>query len=210
MKQSFSPWPHQDGCGGNQAQALWRRQARSPAEKQSLLSRCSRRWLRQRHRLRRQHQRTPHHRIRSGVVLRTLTDEEKEARDRALAGSRVREAEERKQQEEELIRRKASRTSAMRIEREAAAKRKAEDDARHRSEEEGRRKAEEAAKKLDSETSCREADEEEEAAAARSAARGQRRRCSQAQRIEVPAPTRTKADMRQAPWPAHRRQCAVG
>ncbi len=38
---------------------------------------------------------------RSGVVLRTLTAEEKEARDRALADSRVREAEERKRQEED-------------------------------------------------------------------------------------------------------------
>ncbi len=43
---------------------------------------------------------------RSGVVLRTLTDDEKEARDRALVGSRVREAEERKQQEIEALRRK--------------------------------------------------------------------------------------------------------
>ena len=38
---------------------------------------------------------------RSGVVLRTLTAEEKEARDRALAGARIREAEDRKRQEEE-------------------------------------------------------------------------------------------------------------
>ena len=44
---------------------------------------------------------------RSGVVLRTLTNEEREARERALADPRVREAEERKRQEEELVRRKA-------------------------------------------------------------------------------------------------------
>ena len=42
---------------------------------------------------------------RSGVVLRTLTAEEKEARDRALAGARVREAEDRKRQEEDAKRR---------------------------------------------------------------------------------------------------------
>ncbi|MFN4142162.1 translation initiation factor IF-2 [Aestuariivirga sp.] len=84
---------------------------------------------------------------RSGVVLRTLTPEEKEARDRALAGARVREAEDRKRQEEEA-RRRAEQDERERIEREAAAKRKAEEEARHRSEEEGRRKAEEAAKKL--------------------------------------------------------------
>ncbi len=84
---------------------------------------------------------------RSGVVLRTLTAEEKEARDRALAGARVREAEDRKRQEEDAKRR-AEQEARDAIEREAAAKRKAEDDARHRAEEEARRKADEAAKKL--------------------------------------------------------------
>jgi translation initiation factor IF-2 len=84
---------------------------------------------------------------RSGVVLRTLTPEEKEARDRALAGARVREAEDRKRQEEDAKRR-AEQDALDMVEREAAAKRKAEDDARHRTEEEARRKADEAAKKL--------------------------------------------------------------
>ncbi|MCA3560812.1 MAG: translation initiation factor IF-2 [Aestuariivirga sp.] len=84
---------------------------------------------------------------RSGVVLRTLTAEEKEARDRALAGARVREAEDRKRQEEDAKRR-ADQEARDRSEREAAAKRKAEDDARHRAEDEARRKADEAAKKL--------------------------------------------------------------
>ena len=84
---------------------------------------------------------------RSGVVLRTLTAEEKEARDRALAGARVREAEDRKRQEEDAKRR-AEQEQRDAIEREAAAKRKAEEDARHRVEEEGKRKAEEAARKL--------------------------------------------------------------
>ena len=84
---------------------------------------------------------------RSGVVLRTLTAEEKEARDRALAGARVREAEDRKRQEEDAKRR-AEQDARDLIDREAAAKRKAEDDARHRIEEDARRKADEAAKKL--------------------------------------------------------------
>ncbi|MCA3554895.1 translation initiation factor IF-2 [Aestuariivirga sp.] len=84
---------------------------------------------------------------RSGVVLRTLTAEEKEARDRALAGARVREAEDRKRQEEEA-RRRADQEVRDHAEREAAARRKAEDDARHRAEDEARRKADEAAKKL--------------------------------------------------------------
>ncbi len=81
------------------------------------------------------------------MVLRTLTAEEKEARDRALAGARVREAEDRKRQEEDAKRR-AEQEQRDAIEREAAAKRKAEEDARHRVEEEGKRKAEEAARKL--------------------------------------------------------------
>jgi translation initiation factor IF-2 len=84
---------------------------------------------------------------RSGVVLRTLTAEEKEARDRALAGARVREAEDRKRQEEDAKRR-AEQDARDLVDREAAAKRKAEDDARHRIEEDARRKADEAAKKL--------------------------------------------------------------
>jgi translation initiation factor IF-2 len=84
---------------------------------------------------------------RSGVVLRTLTAEEKEARDRALAGARVREAEDRKRQEEDA-RRRADQDELDRRERDAAARRKAEEEARHRAEDEGRRKAEEAARKL--------------------------------------------------------------
>ena len=84
---------------------------------------------------------------RSGVVLRTLSAEEKEARDRALAGARVREAEDRKRQEEDAKRRTEQEQREF-VEREAAAKRKAEEDARHRGEEEGKRKAEEATKKL--------------------------------------------------------------
>jgi translation initiation factor IF-2 len=126
---------------------------------------------------------------RPGVVLRTLSEEEKAARDRALAGSRIREAEERKRQEEEAKRR-VDQEERQRVEREAAARRKAEDDARHRSEEEGKRKAEEAAKKL----APRAAEtEEEDDSRSRTSPRvvpgGVVKR-----RIEVPAPTRTKTD----------------
>jgi translation initiation factor IF-2 len=84
---------------------------------------------------------------RSGVVLRTLTNEEKEARDRALADARIREAEDRRRQEEEARRRRDV-EERERKEREAAARRKTEEEARHRVEEEARKKAEEAAKKL--------------------------------------------------------------
>ena len=82
----------------------------------------------------------------SGVVLRTLTEEERSARAHALADSRVREAEERKIAEEEA-RRRASREVIERVDREAAEARKRDEDERHRREEEAKRKAEQEAKK---------------------------------------------------------------
>ncbi|BAM86079.1 translation initiation factor IF-2 [Bradyrhizobium oligotrophicum S58] len=82
----------------------------------------------------------------SGVVLRTLTEDERSARASALADARVRDVEERRQAEEEA-RRRAEREAAERAEREAAeARRKAEEE-RHRHEEEAKRKAELEAKK---------------------------------------------------------------
>src|SRR5215831_16596248 len=82
----------------------------------------------------------------SGVVLRTLTEEERTARAHALADSRVREAEERKIAEEEA-RRRASREAVDRSEREAADARKREEEDRRKHEEETKRKAGEVAKK---------------------------------------------------------------
>jgi translation initiation factor IF-2 len=82
----------------------------------------------------------------SGVVLRTLTEEERHARAHALADARVREAEERKIAEEEAGRR-ANREQTERADREAAEARKREEDDRHRREEEAKRKAEQEAKK---------------------------------------------------------------
>ncbi|MCK1420044.1 translation initiation factor IF-2 [Bradyrhizobium sp. 180] len=82
----------------------------------------------------------------SGVVLRTLTEDERSARASALADAKLREVEERRQAEEEAQRR-AAREAAERAEREAAeARRKAEDE-RHRHEDEAKRKAETEAKK---------------------------------------------------------------
>src|SRR6201996_967502 len=82
----------------------------------------------------------------SGVVLRTLTEDERSARASALADARLRDVEERRQAEEEAERR-ASREAAEKIERDAAeARRKAEEE-RHRQEEESKRKAELEAKK---------------------------------------------------------------
>src|SRR5207302_5011854 len=82
----------------------------------------------------------------SGVVLRTLTEDERSARASALADAKVRDIEERKIAEEEA-RRRASREGIEQAEREAAeARRKAEEE-RHRLEEEAKRKAEVEAKK---------------------------------------------------------------
>src|SRR6266700_1997678 len=82
----------------------------------------------------------------SGVVLRTLTEDERSARANALADARVRDLEERRIAEEEAKRR-ASREGIEQAEREAAeARRKAEED-RHRLDEEAKRRAEQEAKK---------------------------------------------------------------
>jgi translation initiation factor IF-2 len=82
----------------------------------------------------------------SGVVLRTLSEEERAARASALTDFRVREAEERKHAEEEA-RRRAAMEQATRSEREAAEARKRGEDDRRRHDEETKRKADEVAKK---------------------------------------------------------------
>ncbi len=82
----------------------------------------------------------------SGVVLRTLTEDERSARASALAEAKIRADEERRAAEAEAARR-SSREFIEQQEREAAeARRKAEED-RHRLEEEAKRKAEIQAKK---------------------------------------------------------------
>jgi translation initiation factor IF-2 len=90
----------------------------------------------------------------SGVVLRTLTEDERSARASALADAKVRDVEERRIAEEEAKRR-ASRESIEQAEREAAeARRKAEEE-RHRLDEEAKRKAELEAKKRFGEAEAR-------------------------------------------------------
>src|SRR3984893_5306882 len=80
----------------------------------------------------------------SGVVLRELTSEERNAREHALADARAREAEERKIAEEEALRR-SSREVAERAEREAAEARKRQEEERRLREVEAKSKAEQAA-----------------------------------------------------------------
>jgi len=81
---------------------------------------------------------------RGGVVLRQLTEEEKEARSRALADARVMEAEARKRADAEA-RQRAVEEERFARERAAAEKRKAEEDARKAAEDAVRRHAEEEA-----------------------------------------------------------------
>ncbi|BAF86018.1 initiation factor 2 protein [Azorhizobium caulinodans ORS 571] len=88
----------------------------------------------------------------SGVVLRTLTEEERNARASALADARVREVEERRMAEERRIaeeeaRRRAERERAERAEREAAEARKREEESRRALEDESKRRAEQEARK---------------------------------------------------------------
>src|ERR1700681_798375 len=98
----------------------------------------------------------------SGVVLRTLTEDERSARASALADAKIRDMEERRLAEEEAKRRN-SKEGIEQAEREAAeARRKAEEE-RHRQDEEAKRKAELEAKKRFSEA------EAKTAAAARAA-----------------------------------------
>ncbi|MCT8268763.1 translation initiation factor IF-2 [Afifella sp. JA880] len=83
---------------------------------------------------------------RTGLVLKSLTEDERDARAQALADARVREAEERRQAEIEAARR-AEEEKRLAQEREEAARRQAEEDKRRAAETEARRRSEEAAGK---------------------------------------------------------------
>jgi translation initiation factor IF-2 len=82
----------------------------------------------------------------SGVVLRTLTEDERSARASALADAKVRDVEERRLAEEEAKRRN-SKEGLEQAEREAAEARRRAEEERHRQDEEAKRKAELEAKK---------------------------------------------------------------
>jgi translation initiation factor IF-2 len=100
---------------------------------------------------------------RGGVVLRELTEDEKEARLRALTDAKFAEEEARKRAEEDASRR-AAEEERMRREREAAERRKTEEETRKHAEDETRRRAEqEAARRL------KEKEKEENPAAATAA-----------------------------------------
>jgi translation initiation factor IF-2 len=83
---------------------------------------------------------------RSGVVLRTLSDQERDARASALADARRREEEDRARQEEEA-RRRTEREEREAQERAAAEARKREEEDRRRHEDERKRRGEEEARR---------------------------------------------------------------
>ena len=88
----------------------------------------------------------PADKSKSGMVLRTLTDEERDARAQALADAKVREAEERARAEEAAARRAEEEERRAR-EREEAERRQAEEDERRRTEDEARQRAEDEARR---------------------------------------------------------------
>src|ERR1700744_5327530 len=90
----------------------------------------------------------------SGVVLRTLTEDERSARAHALADAKVRDVEERRIAEEEAKRR-SSREGIEQAEREAAESRRKAEEERHRQDEEAKRKAELEARKRFGEAEAR-------------------------------------------------------
>ena len=126
-----------------------------------------------------------------GVVLRTLTEAERDAREQALQEARVREAEERQHAEVEA-RRRAEEDARLTRERAEAERRKAEEEARKQSEDQVRRRAEDEARRRlgdDSVPPVR-TEEKTETVVARPAAGIIR---APIKRLEVPKPTRTKA-----------------
>jgi translation initiation factor IF-2 len=81
-----------------------------------------------------------------GMVLQTLSEQERDARMNALVDARRRDEEERRRQAEEAVRR-AEREAAEAKEREAAEARKREEDERRRQDEERKRRAEDEARR---------------------------------------------------------------
>jgi translation initiation factor IF-2 len=129
-----------------------------------------------------------------GMVLRTLTDEERDARAHALQEARVREAEERRQAEIEA-RQRAEEEARLARERTEAERRQAEEEARKQGEEQARRRAEDEARRRLGEEAV-----PPRAAAAATAGESAEAKSPTAlrpalrpKRIEVPKPTRTKA-----------------
>ena len=124
-----------------------------------------------------------------GMVLRTLTDEERDARAHALQEARVREAEERRQAEIDA-RQRAEEDDRLSRERAEAERRKSEEEARKQSEEQVRRRAEDEARRRLGEEAAPAA---RTTAGAESDAKTGLRAPLRPKRVEAARPTRTKA-----------------
>ncbi|MEE1613048.1 translation initiation factor IF-2 [Microvirga sp. CF3016] len=121
-----------------------------------------------------------------GMVLQTLSEQERDARMNALVDARRRDEEDRKRQAEEAARR-AEREAAEAQEREAAEARKREEDERRRQDEERKRRAEDEARRRLGEEAPRSA--QGAAPAARTGAPRQ-----EGGRFEGPRPDRPRSD----------------
>ena len=129
---------------------------------------------------------------RSGVVLNELSNEEMQARRRALEGAKVREVEDRKRAAEEAQRR-AEEEERRQRERAESARRQAEEEARIQAEAEARRRAEEEARRrapaLEPATP-----DEEETDKGRGATPAVKRGVVKPEVAAVPKPTKTKGE----------------
>ncbi|MBA1155185.1 translation initiation factor IF-2 [Microvirga mediterraneensis] len=126
-----------------------------------------------------------------GMVLQTLSEQERDARMNALADARRRDEEDRRRQAEEAARR-TEREAAEAKEREAAEARKHEEEERRRQDEERKRRAEEEARRRLGEEAPR------QAAAPASAGR------APAPRSDAPRPDRSDRPRSDGPRPAGR------
>ena len=134
---------------------------------------------------------TPLQRPRTGgVVLRTLTDAERDAREHALQEARVREAEERQNAEVEAKRRKEDEVRQAREHAEAE-RRKAEEEARKQSDDQARRRAEDEARRRLGEEGTPQARTDSTSPGTTTLAL--RPGLRPAKRLDAPKPTRTKA-----------------
>ncbi|MCI4680062.1 translation initiation factor IF-2, partial [Rhodoblastus acidophilus] len=138
----------------------------------------------------------------TGVVLRTLTEDERDARARALNEARLREEEDRRRQEADA-RARAEREARERAEREAADSRKKEEETRLAREAEAKRKAEDEARRRLSPTSAPASEPEPEHGLSLAPAAGSRGKPQQiifnAPRPAAPPPAASSAS---APAPA--------
>ncbi|MBB4038877.1 translation initiation factor IF-2 [Microvirga flocculans] len=128
-----------------------------------------------------------------GMVLQTLSEQERDARMSALADARRRDEEERRRQAEEAARR-AEREAAEAKEREAAEARKREEEERRRQDEERKRRAEDEARRRLGEAAAPARPAPGSAPAARTGAPRQEGPRSERPRMEGPRPAGARSE----------------